>query len=238
MEGMKPPLYRWWAALFQWLRAFCIREVPRFVILLVYRGYLPISIPLLFCLALPTMIQFCEWLHSSWGSLWPSSVSSGIHLGVHYPPVSTAIDIIPSTLHMCSFWGLQSHHITWDLHPSLVDAPVDVHGRSCNFPLFHPREALLVGHQVTALPLFSCGILSFSPLTEVVLCGVGLVYLSHAWWLPIHKVTPTSDIMRSPIQWRNLRAGSSLHKRGCLSLSDAPPPMSPHPTYPWSSSFP
>ena len=32
--------------------------------------------------------------------------------------------------------------------------------------------------------------------------------------------------------------GSSLHKRGCLSWSDAPPPKSLLPTYPWSSSFP
>ena len=28
-------------------------------------------------------------------------------------------------------------------HPSLVDTSVDVHGPSCNFPFFHPREALL-----------------------------------------------------------------------------------------------
>ena len=31
-------------------------------------GYLPISLPP-FYLALPTMTQFCDWLHSSWGSL-------------------------------------------------------------------------------------------------------------------------------------------------------------------------
>ena len=89
------------------------------------------------------------------------------------------IDIIPSALHMCSFQGLQPNHVTCGLHLSSVDASVDVHGRSHNFPFFHPREALLVGHWVTALPLSSCGILPISPLTEVVLHGVVLVHLSH-----------------------------------------------------------
>ena len=32
-------------------------------------GYLPISLPPLLGLALPTMNQFCEWSHSSWGLL-------------------------------------------------------------------------------------------------------------------------------------------------------------------------
>ena len=90
------------------------------------------------------------------------------------------IYVIPSTLCMCSFLGLQPYHITRGLHPSSMDAPVGIHGRSHNFPFFHPREALLVGHWVTALPLFSCGIYFFSPLTEVVLHGVGLVHLSCA----------------------------------------------------------
>ena len=104
---------------------------------------------------------------------------SHIPLRVHYPPVSMGIDVIPSALHMCLFQGLQPHHITCGLHSSSVDAPVDVHGRSHNFLLFHPREALLVGHWVTALPLSSCGVLFFPPLTEVVLHGVGLSHVSH-----------------------------------------------------------
>ena len=45
---------------------------------------------------------------------------------------------------------------------SSVDALVDIHGRSHNFPFFQPREALLVGHWVTALPFSSWGILFFS----------------------------------------------------------------------------
>ena len=85
----------------------------------------------------------------------------------------------PSALHTCSSRGLQPIRFTCGLHPSSVDAPVDVHGPSCNFPFFHPREALLVGHRVIALPFFSCGDLSSSPPKEVVLHGVGLVHLSH-----------------------------------------------------------
>ena len=109
------------------------------------------------------------------------------------------IDVIPSALHMC----LWPYHINWGLHPSSVDASLDIPGRSHNFPFFHARKALLVGHWVTALPLFSCGIHFISPLTEVVLHGMGLVHLLHVWWLAIHKGTPTSDVMRrSWFQWR------------------------------------
>ena len=102
---------------------------------------------------------------------WPSSVIGHIPLGVHYLPASMGIDVIPSTLHMHSFWGLQPHHITCGLHLSSVDALVDVHSRSHNFPFFHPREALLVGHQVTALPLSSCGILFFTSYRGSLACG-------------------------------------------------------------------
>ena len=135
--------------------------------------------------------------------LWPSSMSGHIHCWVHYLPASMGIIIAPSAISTCSFWGLQPHHITCGPHPSLVDTPIDIHGRSHNFLFTHPREALLVGCQVTALPLFSCGILFCSPLTEVVLHGVGLVHLSCVWWLLRHKGTPTSDVMRrSWFQWR------------------------------------
>ena len=150
-------------------------------------GYLLISLPP-FCFALPTVTQFCDWSHSSQGSL-STSINGCRHCSL--------------CLCMCSFQSLQPNHVTCGLHPSSVDAPVDIHGRSCNLPFFHPREALLVGHWVTTLPLSSCGILIFSPPTEVVLHGVGLVHLSCVWWLPIHKRMPISDVMRrSWFQWR------------------------------------
>ena len=115
-------------------------------------------------LAFPAVTQFSEWQHSSSGSLSPSINGYRCH---------------PSALHMCSFGGLQPNHFTCGLHPSSVDALVDIHNSSCNFPFFHPREALLVGHWVMALPSLSCGILFPSPPKEVVLHGVGLVHLSH-----------------------------------------------------------
>ena len=125
--------------------AFCIREVDYIVILPDMGVTYPFHSP-----------------HFVWPCLpWPSSMIGDIPLGVHYLPASMGIDVIPSALCTCSFWGLQPHHITCGLHPSSVDAMVDVHGRSCNFPFFHPREALLVGHQVTALPLSSCASSSF-----------------------------------------------------------------------------
>ena len=161
-------------------------------------GYLPISLPPYFCLALPALTQFSEWQHSSLGLL-SASINGYRHR--------------PSALHMCSFWGLQPNHFTCGLHLSSVDALVDIHGLSCNFPFFHPREALLVGHWVTAFPSFSCSVLFSSPPMEVVLHGVGLVHLSCVWWLPLHKGMPTSDVMRrSQFQWRT-------HDQLCLFVT-------------------
>ena len=224
MEGMKPPHYRWWGSLFWWVWAFCIREVDKHCCSSWHGGYLPFHSPIFVWSCLP----------------WPSSMIGHIPVGLYYLPASPGIDVVPSALHMCSFWGLQPHHLTCGLHPSSVDTLVNVHGRSHNFLFFHPREALLVGHQVTALPFSSCGVLFFSPLTEVALCGVGLVHLSCVWQLPIHKGTPVSDAMRSWFWWRlmNFCVGLSLHKRGHQPWFDAPPPKSLLPTYPWSSSFP
>ena len=117
-----------------------------------------------FGLGLPTMTQFSEWYHSSFGSLSASVNGYRCH---------------SSALHMCSSEGLQPKHFTCGLHLSSVDALVDVHDPSHNFPFFHPWEAFLVGHWVTTLPFCSCGIICSSPPREVVLQGVGLVHLSH-----------------------------------------------------------
>ena len=62
-----PTLYRQRGSLFRWVGAFHVREVD-YIVILSHGGYLPISLPP-FCLALPTMTQFHDWLHSSWGSL-------------------------------------------------------------------------------------------------------------------------------------------------------------------------
>ena len=138
-----PPLYRWLGSLFRWVGAFHIRRADYWVLLsdtgITYLFHSP---------------------HFTWPCLpWPSSMIGHIPLGVHYPPASMGIDVIPSTLHMCSFQSLQPNHITCGLHPSSVDALVDIHRRSHNFPFFHPRETLLAGHQMTTLPLSSYGVL-------------------------------------------------------------------------------
>ena len=105
-------------------------------------------------LALSAVTQFSEWQLPSFGSL-----SAGINGYRRHP----------SALRTCSSRGLPPKHLTQGLHLSSVDASVDVHDPSCNFPYFHPWEAFLVGHQVTTLPFCSCGIISASPLEEVVL---------------------------------------------------------------------
>ena len=181
-------------------------------------------------------------LKSGLANQWPSSMSGHISLEVHYPMVSTGSDIIPSAKFMCSFWHLQPCHITCGLYPSSMDARVDVHSRSHNFPLIHPREVLLAGYWVTTLSIFSCGIISVSPPVKVSLHG------SWAWYTcPMHD---RHLYIREPqplMQWEEVGfsggcmtfcIGPSFCKRRCLSWSDAPPPMYPLPTYPWFSSFP
>ena len=141
--------------------AFCI-DVVTFLSSILTRGCLPISLPPIRFLALSAMTQFSEWQHSSSGSL-----SASINRYRHHP----------SALCTCSSGVQLPNHLTCGLHPSSVDAPVDVHDPSHNFPFFHPWEALLVGRQVFALPSCSCGIIILSPPKEVVLQGVGLVHL-------------------------------------------------------------
>ena len=96
-------------------------------------------------------------------------------------------------------------HVTWSLHPSSVDAPVDVHGRSCNFPLIQPREVFVARHWMGTRPLATQGVFLLSLPLGVGLTGVGLVHWSCAWWTPTHKRMPVSDAMRrrrSQFWWR------------------------------------
>ena len=113
-----------------------------------------------------------------------------------------AEDIYPSAKCMQSCKHPPPLHVSWSLHPSSVGALVDVHGKSHNFPLIHPREALLAWHWVVARPLSSHGIISLSLPLRVGFTGVGLVHLSHTWQTSTHKETTVSDIMRSQLWWR------------------------------------
>ena len=134
-----PLLYNWCGYLCRWVGAFHVREADYFI--------LHSNMGVTYLFHSPQFVWPCL--------LWPSSVIGCIPLWVHYLPVSMGIDVIPSALCTCSFWSLQPDHFTCGLHPSLVDALVDIHSVSHNFPFFHPREALLVGYQETALSLFS-----------------------------------------------------------------------------------
>ena len=69
MGGYEATLYRQRGSLFRYVGAFHIKEVDHFVILPDMGVTYPFHSPLCFCLALPTMTQFCDWSHSSWGSL-------------------------------------------------------------------------------------------------------------------------------------------------------------------------
>ena len=111
-------------------------------------------------------------------------------------------DIYPPSKCMWSCRHPLPLHITWSLHPSSVDTPVEVHGRRCSFSLIHPREVLLAWHWVIARPLTSHGIISLSLPLGIGLTGVGMVHLSHAWWTPMHREMLVSDAMRrSLLQW-------------------------------------
>ena len=119
------------------------------------------------------------------------------------------VDIYPSTKHTWSCWQfcqwrcLHLLHIAWNLHPSSVDALADIHGRSHSFTLIHPREVFLAWYWVTTRPLSSSGIVSLSLPSGMGLTGVGLVHLSHAWQIPMHKGMPGSGaIRRSQLQCR------------------------------------
>ena len=92
LEGMEPPLYRQQGSLFRWVGAFCIREVDHIVILPDMGVTYPFHSPH-FCLVLPTVTQFCDWLHCFWGSLSASINGHGHHslcLTYVFLPKSTA----------------------------------------------------------------------------------------------------------------------------------------------------
>ena len=144
--------------------------------------------PPVLCLAFPTMTQFCDWLHSSWGSL-----STSIN-GHQHNSLCLTFMLLPRS-------AATSHYLRSS--PVLSVCSSRCPQQKLQFPFFHTRKALLVGCWVTALPHSSYDILFLSPLTEVVLCGVGLVQLFCVWQLPIHKGMSISDATRrSRFQWR------------------------------------
>ena len=147
-------------SLYNWVEVFHIKvDDNKSSKILTWRGTYPFHIPMV----LP---------------LRPSSVSSCHGCPVCYLMASMGWDVYPSTKHMQSCRHPHPVHVTWNLYPSSVDAPADVHGRSHSFPLIHPMEVFLAWCWVIARP--SCGIVLLSLPLGVGWSGSGLVHLSLA----------------------------------------------------------
>ena len=158
--------------------------------------------------------------------------SMGWHISLHQ--MHANLPAIALKKHPCLL------HITWNLHPPSVDAPVDNHRRSCSFPFIHPREVFLAWSWVITRSLSSCVVLSHCHSSPGVgLTGAGLVHPSHTWWTPTYKGTPASDTMRRSLLWCRMcecPCWSFTFTRGCLLWSDTLPHEACPPICPWSSS--
>ena len=226
MEGMEPPLYRWRGSLFGWVGAFCIREVDRCCHSSWHGDTYLFHSPLL-CLALPTVTQFCEWSHSSWGSL-----SASIN-GHWCCSLCLTCMILPR-------FAATSHY--------LRSSPVlSGHSGRCpqqmlQLPVFPPQGSFTcrsLGDHLTIVLLWcplsftSCrGSLALGGTGTPVQCMMAAYTQGNAnLWCNEKKSVSVEALWPSMLVL-------SLHKRGCLLQSDAPCPKSLLPTYPWSSSFP
>ena len=142
-EGIKPPLYRQWG-----IPLLVGGSIPH------QRGRQALSFlltwGLLTCFTPPFVLfglAYCDPV------LWMVTFIMRFTIQQH----QWAFNVIPSALQTCPFQGLQPHHITWSLHQSLVDAPVDVHGRGCNFLVFLPQGSFtgrLSGDHLTIVLLW------------------------------------------------------------------------------------
>ena len=216
---MRPPFSWQQVSLFNWVGVFGIKIDDGESLKNLTWGYLSIPYPLWSC--------NCDSV------LWVVMVVIQSAVQWHLQ----AKDVCPSTKCMRSCRHPLPLHVTWSLHPSSVDTPVDtqvdIHGKSHNFPLIHPREVWLAYFWVNARQLSTHGVILLSFPLGFGLTEVGLLYLSHAWWTPKHKGTPVSDAMRSQLCVGNVTVciGLSLCTRGCPLWSDAPPCEICPPTY-------
>ena len=185
LEGMEPPLYKWWGSLFRWVGAFHVREVDYIVILPDMGVTYPFHSPH-FYLALPTMTQFCDWSHSSWGSL-----SASINGHGHRSLCLTYVFLPRSAATSCYLWSSPILSGCSSRHP----------WQKLQLPIFPPQGSFTGRSSGDCLTTFHLWHPLFSPLAQVVLHGVGLVHLSYVWQLPIHKGTPISDAMRRSWFW-------------------------------------
>ena len=135
-EGIKPLISQQPGSLFEWVGVFHIKvDDHRSSRILPQRGTYPFHTPMVL-------------------QLWLSSMSSCGSCSVHYLMALMGWRCLHPPPNACPL----PLHITWSLHLSSVDAPVDVCRRSHNFPLIHPREVLLAWCWVIARPLSTHGI--------------------------------------------------------------------------------
>ena len=141
-----------------------------------------------FCLPLPTVTQFHDWLHTFWGSL-----STSINGHGHHSFCLTYMFLLRSATTSHYLWSAPILSGCSGRHPQ----------QKLQLPIFPPQGSFTgrsLGDHLTTFLLWHP---LFSPCTEVVLHKVGLVHLSCVWWLPIHKGTPISDVTRrSQFWWR------------------------------------
>ena len=170
-------------------------------------GYLPISLPLPFHLVLPTMTQFHNWSHSSWGSL-----SASINGYRRHSLCLMYMFLLRSAAKSCYLWS----------SPVLSGCSGRCPWQKLQLPIFPPQGSF-TGRSWHP---------PFSSPTEVVLHGVGLVHLPHVWRVPIHKGTPISVATRSQFQWRTCDCPCWFVTlcEGMSAMICTPPPKSLLPT--------
>ena len=159
-----PPLYRQLGSLFRWVGAFCIRKADYLVLLSDTRGYLPVSLPTPFYLALPTVTQFHVWAHPTLGSL-SASVNGYGHCSLCLMYV-----FLPKS-------AAKSHYL-WS-SPILSGHSGRCPWEKPQLPIFPPHRSFTGRSLGDCLNSFLLWCPLFSPHMEVVLCGVRLVHLSH-----------------------------------------------------------
>ena len=118
-----------------------------------------------FCLALPTVTPFCDWSCSSWGSLSASINGYRCH-SLYLMPYM----FLPrSAAKSCYLWS----------SPVLSGHSSRCPWQKPQLPIFPPQGSFTGRLSGDCLTTFLLWHPLFSPLTEVVLHGVGLVHLSH-----------------------------------------------------------
>ena len=116
-----------------------------------------------FCLALPNVTQFHDWSHSFWVSL-SASINQHRHHSLYL-------------MYMFLPRSASTSHYLWS-SPNLSGCSGRHPWQKLQLPIFPPQGSFTGRSLGNCLTTFLLWHPLFSPLTEVVLCRVGLVHLS------------------------------------------------------------